>query len=212
MKPFNQHLNESSLSRIWKHNIDHDCGAITAFRVGADCGEGEPYTSKENKQRNKSLMAKLKSAGYGITKLQGTYPEGGSTAKEISYWVVDLNNNGNLEKDIRKFGEMFDQDSVLFVPRGAMNVVKGDGLKPKNVPKAYLIGTNHCKNNWLGYGAKEVFNRGRLGHTSPIYTSMVNGRPFIFEEVGEEVISPASGMGVWMMHRVAEKSWREVSV
>mgnify|MGYP003665450360 FL=1 len=61
MKDFKTHLNESSLSRIWRHNEQHDTGALTAFRKGEDCGEGTPYTSKQNAQRNKSLMAKLKS-------------------------------------------------------------------------------------------------------------------------------------------------------
>jgi len=199
-KKFKTHLNESSLSRVWKHNEEHDCGALTAFRKGPDCGEGEPYTKKENSQRNKSLLAKLKSVGYGVTKLHGTYPEGGETAKEISYFVVDLQDTGKLEKDLRKFGKDFDQDSILYIPKGA---VKGE-------EKAELIGTNTCKNNWLGMGNKEKFSKGRMGYDSPIYTSKVNGRPFIFEEVGEEVTSPASGMGVWMMNIVANKNWKEI--
>ena len=33
-----------------------------------------------------------------------------------------------------------------------------------------------------------------MGYDSPIYTSRVNGRPFLFEEMGDEVLSPASGM------------------
>ena len=202
MKPFKEYLNESSLSRLWRHNEEHDAGALTAFRKGSDCGEGEPYTKKENKQRNKSLLAKLKTKGYGVTKLLGTYPEGGKSVKETSYFVVDLDDTGNLEKDLRKLGKEFEQDSVLFIPKGA---IKGDA-------KAHLVGTNSCENNWLGFGKKEVFNKGRMGYDSPIYTSKVNGRPFIFEEVGAEVSSPASGMGVWSMHLVAEKHWKEIEV
>jgi|TARA_R110001583_G_scaffold138087_4_gene289704 hypothetical protein len=202
MKDFKTHLNESSLSRIWRHNEQHDTGALTAFRKGEDCGEGTPYTSKQNAQRNKSLMAKLKSKGYGVTKLHGSYPEGGKTAKEISYYVVDLEDKGTLEKDLRKLGQQFDQDSILFVPKGA---IKGES-------KAQLIGTNRCENNWLGFGKKEVFNKGRMGYDSPIYTSKVNGRPFIFEDIGNEVTNPASGMGVWYMHRLAEKKWQDIDV
>ena len=33
---------------------------------------------------------------------------------------------------------------------------------------------------------------------------------FIFEEVGREVMDPGNGMGVWAMHRAAEKDWREL--
>lgn len=202
MKSYKDILNESSLSRLWKHNEEHDCGALTAFRKAPNCGEGEPYTKKENNQRNKSLLAKLKSKGYGVTKLHGKYPEGGKSVTEISYFVVDLDDNGNLKKDLRKLGEEFDQDSILFVPKGA---IKGD-------TKAYLIGTNHCDNNWLGYGKMEVFAKGRMGYDSPIYTSMVNGRPFIFEEIGKEVHSPANGMGVWAMHLISEKNWWEIEL
>jgi hypothetical protein len=202
MKSYKQILNESSLSRLWKHNEEHDAAALTAFRKGADCGEGEPYTKKENKQRNKSLLAKLKAKGYGVTKLHGSYPEGGKTAKEISYFVVNLSDDADFEKEILKLGKGFDQDSILYIPKGA---IKGES-------KAYLIGTNSCKNNWLGMGKKEVFNKGRMGYDSPIYTSRVNGRPFLFEEIGEEVLSPASGMGIWAMHLVAEKQWKDIEL
>jgi len=202
MKSYKQILNESSLSRLWKHNEEHDAAALTAFRKGADCGEGEPYTKKENKQRNKSLLAKLKAKGYGVTKLHGSYPEGGKTAKEISYFVVNLSDDADFEKEILKLGKGFDQDSILYIPKGA---IKGES-------KAYLIGTNSCKNIWLGMGKKEVFNKGRMGYDSPIYTSRVNGRPFLFEEIGEEVLSPASGMGIWAMHLVAEKQWKDIEL
>ena len=87
-------MKESSLSRLWTHNEKHDCGAMTAFRDAADCGEGEKYTPADNKKRNRSLMSKLKSKGYGLTKLKGTYPEGGKEAKEDSFFVVDLQDNG----------------------------------------------------------------------------------------------------------------------
>ena len=202
MKRFKEHLNESSLSRIWKHNEEHDAGALTAFRKGSNCGEGIAYSKSDNAKRNKSLLAKLKTKGYGVTKLHGSYPEGGKSVKETSYFVVDLKDTGKLEKELRKLGQEFDQDSILSIPKGS---IKGDA-------KAYLIGTNRCENNWLGFGKKEIFNKGRMGYDSPIYTSRVNGRPFIFEEVGSEVTSPASGMGVWFMHLIAEKPWKDIEV
>ena len=203
MKQYKEILNESSLSRLWKHNEEHDAGALTAFRKGPGSGEsGETYSKKENAQRNKSLLAKLKTKGYGVTKLHGTYPEGGKTTKEISYFVVDLKDTGKLEKDLRKLGQEFEQDSILFIPKGA---IKGD-------VKAYLIGTNKYENNWLGFGKKETFNKGRMGYDSPIYTSKVNGRPFIFEQVGETVESPQTGFGYWAMNLIAEKTWQEIDV
>jgi len=195
-------IQESSLSRVWKHNEEHDCGALTAFRKAADCGEGREYTKRENKQRNKSLLAKLKSKGYGVTKLKGQYPEGGKTTTEESFFVVDLKDSGTFEKDLRKLGQEFEQDSILIIPKGA---IAGEA-------KAFLVGTNTCSNNWLGMGKKEPFAKGKLGYDSPIYTSRVNGRPFIFETVLNEVRDPQNGMGVWMLHKVAEKHWSEVEV
>ena len=203
MKKVKDILNEASLSRLWRHSEAHDCGCLTAFRVGPDCGKGEPYTKKENKQRNKSLLAKLKSRGYGVTKLLGKYPEGGKSVTEASWFVVDLQDTGKLEADLRGFGEEFDQDSILYIPKGAI------GTKGIH---AELIGTNRCENNWLGYGKREKFEKGKLGYDSPIYTSYVNGRPFLFEDVGEEVTSPAGGMGVWYMHRLAEKNWQDIEI
>lgn len=184
MKAFKEFIDESSLSRIWKHNIEHDCGAMTAFRKynncgynedGTPCDDEEPIelTKQENNIRNKSLLSDLIKLGYGTTRLLGQYPEGGKSVKEVSYFIVDLEDKGTLEKDLKKLGEKYDQDSVLFIPKGAIN----------NDASAYLIGTNKCCNSWPGYGKKDSFNKGKLGYNSPIYTSVVNGRPFIFESV-----------------------------
>ena len=195
-------MNESSLSRLWTHNEKHDCGAITAFRVAADCGNGEQYTSSDNKKRNRSLMSKLKSKGYGLTRLKGIYPEGGEEAKEDSFFVVDLKDTGNLLNDLKKLGAEFEQDSVLFVPKGAIN----------GGPKAFLLGTNNCPKAWPGKGKKNIFAGGKLGKSSKIYTSKVNGRPFIFESILEEVYTPGNGYGWWSLRLEAEKHWSEIEI
>lgn len=195
-------LKESSLSRLWSHNENHDCAALTAFRSGADCGEGEKYSKKQNQQRNKSLLAKLLAKGYGVTTLNGRYPEGGTTKSEISYFVVNKENDKDFVKQIRKLGEVFEQDSVLIVPQGA---IQGNA-------KAYLVGTNHCDNSWVSYGKKIPFAGGKMGKSSKIYTSYFNGRPFIFEKIVKENALPASGMGNWAMHTIAEQDWKDVEL
>jgi hypothetical protein len=198
---FETYINESSLSRVWKHNELHDCGALTAFREAKDCGAGDKYTKKENLTRNKSLLAKLMVKGYNVTKLNGIYPEGGKESREVSYFVVDVEDTGNLENTLKQLGEYFEQDSILFIPKGAI----------LNLEKAYLIGTNKCKNNWLGYGNKEIFKKGsKIGYKSEIYTSYVNGRPFIFECVDEEVYKPGNGFGWISLNNVASKDWWEL--
>ena len=193
-------LKESSLSRVWSHNEKHHCAALTTFRTGADCGKGEKYSKSDNMKRNKSLLAKLQSKGYGVTTLKGKYPEGGKSQMEISFFVVNLQDSDDFFKQIAKLGTEFEQDSVLLIPKGA---ISGES-------KAYLIGTNKCENNWLGYGKKEMFKGGKLGKTSPIYTSYVNGRPFIFEEVDMENTLPGNGMGRWAMNIMANKHWTEL--
>ena len=198
---FQQYINESSLSRIWKHNEKYDCGAMTAFRDKEDCGDGKKYTKKENLQRNKSLLAKLMSKGYVCTRLRGKYPEGGDVGKETSFFIVDIKDNGKLEQNLKKLGEEFEQDSVLFIPKGSI----------QNKNKAYLIGTNKCSNNWLGYDQTKIFNKGKVGYESEIYTSYVNGRPFIFESVDESSINiPGNGFGWASLQIVANKKWCEI--
>ena len=184
MSNFNEYLVESSLSRLWKHNEEHDCGVITAFRNYSNCGytdNNEPcfddnppvkISKVENGRRNKALKAELIQTGFkGSTKLVGSYPEGGKQSKEISYFVVDLDDSGTLKDVLVKLGKKYDQDSILYIPKGS---VKGND-------KAYLIGTNNCPNNDIKIGKTMVFNKGKVGYESPFYTSYVNGRPMIFE-------------------------------
>lgn len=192
-------LSESSLSRLYRHNLEHDCGAITAFRHAADCGRGAVYSTDDNRKRNRSLLAKLQQRGFSVTSLHGRYPEAGVTRTEESYFVADLRNRGTLEHDLRSLGETFDQDSVLFIPAGAI----------AGTARAHLIGTNHCSTNWIAYGERHTFDVGRLGHESPMYTSYVNGRPFIFEDVGLDHVLPSTGFGWWGVALYAKKHWTE---
>jgi hypothetical protein len=192
-------LHESSLSRLYRQNIDHDCGALTAFRANADCGAGDSFSKDDNRKRNRSLLAKLQQRGYSVTSLQGRYPEGGTVRTEESYFVADLRDRGTLEQDLRHLGEVFDQDSILFIPKGSI----------MGTARARLISTNHCANNWLPYGHTHAFDVGRVGHESPIYTSYVKGRPFIFEEVGAEHALPSTGFGWWGVALYARKHWSE---
>lgn len=193
-------LHESSLSRLYQHNLAHDCGALTAFRKTDACVDGKLYSKDDNRKRNRSLLAKLQVKSFGVTPIFGRYPEGGTVGKEESFFVVDLHDRGDLEKSLRALGEEFDQDSILFIPKGAIH---GDA-------KARLIGTNHCPNNWIHHGQSVSFDVGRMGHESPIYTSFVKGRPFIFEETGTPFQPPATGFGWWGLQLAAKKHWTKL--
>ena len=63
---FNEYLNESSLSRLRKHMIEHNTGTITAFRSAEDCGMGEKVTKNQNRARNKILLAGIRKNGHAL--------------------------------------------------------------------------------------------------------------------------------------------------
>lgn len=164
-------LIESGLSRVWKQTQEHDFGTITAFRDARDCNEGESYTTKEKKQMNKSLLAKLQSLRYGVTKIKGSYIEnyGSKNEKEVgesSFIVIDIKDKGALKKDLLRLGEEFEQDSIIFGKAGKAGT---------------LIGTNKCPNGYPGYH-KESKQGGAIFGKTGEFMSRVKGRPFVFSE------------------------------
>lgn len=203
---FNESLiTESSLSRILKHNSKYDCGAITAFR--------SEYNRTDNRKRNRKLKAMLMDKGYDIyTLIKGVGLEkqrdgevydkkqltdkGDVMVKEDSFWVVDQKETGELKDVLIELGEYFNQDSILFAPKGAVN----------DTVKAVLVGTNK-NSEWLDYGEEMLFNKGaHFGKTSEIYTSYVNGRPFVFESANiNKVKYPSSLSELRIMKKLAQK-------
>lgn len=104
MKNFKDFLQESSLSRIYRQYKEHDSGTISAFRGN--------FTKDENLDRSRKLKQILENKGYSVTKINGTYIEnyGKKSARPVreeSYIVVDINDDGNLEKTLRSLGEQF---------------------------------------------------------------------------------------------------------
>ena len=178
-------VNESSLSRIWEHYTKHQTGTISAFRDAADCNDGKEYTLQENKRRNSLLESLLLKKGYGITKIDGTYIENYGTpdAKEVqeeSFFVVDIQDKGQLKKDLIKYGEMFEQDGITFAePNGDY----------------YLISTNECPSGYPGRGkigvqekiGKPVF--GKATKDTEEFFSKIRGRGFVFKKLGENLIT-----------------------
>ena len=189
-------LQEAGLSRILQHMQQHDTGGITAWRTARDCGSGEKYTRKENDIRNKSLLAKLMSKGYGVIHTRGEYPEGGGAiSNENSFFVFDKDDTGNLESDLRKLGQMFDQDAVLFVPKGTT-----DGI---------LIGTNRCPNNDIPFGKKFNIGKRFMGKKGKEGSSKVGKRTWAFGTILKEEVLPSSGLGRSTKHRIANMTWEE---
>lgn len=173
---YNEIIKESGLSRVFRATQNHDYGTITAFRYAPECGTGKPYTYQQNQQRNASLLAKLRAAGYGVTSIKGSYIEnyGSKDAREVgenSFLVVDIKDTGRLKQDLLSLGAQFEQDSIIFGSAGDVGT---------------LIGTNHCPGGYPGYGVESPQGGAVFGKTGE-FMSRVAGRPFVFSE-GQELV------------------------
>jgi len=217
---FKELLIESSISRLWTHNEKHDCAAISAFRkfIRDEKGNEVPLSKNDNLKRNKLLLAKIQSAGYVATRVLGKYPEGGESKMEVSFFVVDIKDKGTLLQDLKKWGEYFYQDSVLFVPKGAISAtIKKKKTDPEPNPgqKApFLVATNNDETNWMApIGTKKAFQLSKLGKESPIYTTYVNGRPFYMDKLDEGFTrSPGAGSGWMGMGLVSKSKWEDITL
>ena len=173
-----QRLHESSISRI-KHWINSkDIAGITAFREKLtnttkntllDKKEGELYSTKENRDRNHKLKASLIKLGYGVTKVAGSYVEGGNEVQEESFIVVNLNDDPKFKEKIFKLSEYFNQDSFLYKE-------KGDNI-------AYLVGTNI--NGFPKYGDEHPVGE-FYDKVNATYMSRVGSQGFAFSFDNED--------------------------
>jgi len=212
MKPFkdfaNNKLNESGLSRIWTHMKEHDCGIISAERYSPTCGNGKPYTNKENLQRTRSLASKLHDKRYDITSIKGSYIENfeSDDAKEVDetvFLVVDVNNSGKLFDDLKQLGEQFEQDSIMFIPKyGSQDNVK-----------SILFGTNRCPNGYPGYGISKTYTQRLLGGYGQFFTKVKN-RPFVFKEdlQLEHYTIPQGFFGRYGCNATANTKWQDIQL
>lgn len=168
-------INESSISRMWKHISEHDSAIISAFRdADVNCRNGEntgkKYTYKENMARNKELKAALMKLGYGLTTVGGNYIENYKTpeaveVREQSFYVVNTSDYPKFIQNIANLGEYYCQDTVLIIPQGGEN--------------AYLLGTND--DEWVGYGEKMRVGDFTAGDVAEFLTR-VGGRPVAFQD------------------------------
>jgi len=198
-------LKESSLSRILSHMQAHDCGTITAFRNARDCGAGARYTRAENQQRNRSLFAKVFTAyRHQVTAVKGVSVENYKTPNEKEmledvFFVVDEHDKGTLLADLKRWGEEFEQDSIMFIPKGGAT--------------SELHGTNHCKGGFPGYGVVDKFDSRKMGARGEFFT-IVNGRPFKFYSLNDitENVGPGGNLGYWACAVESRKHWTEMKL
>ena len=156
-------LSESGLSRLLGHIQEHDSAIISAFR--------NEYSNKENYERSRKLKAQLLSQGYGVTKIKGSYIENFDTPEAIevveqSLFVSNRYDDSEFKNNISNLGKEYEQDSVLFIPKGGKN--------------AFLYGTREGNDFPPLDQTIEVGNI-KMGEESE-FMSRVGGRPFIFKE------------------------------
>ena len=196
-------LCESGLSRVWSWIQEHDTAIISAYRndpaddslcLKPSGREDEENTVLQtNKERDRDLKAAMLYNRYGVTKTTGAYienfmdPENRVEVKEGSYFVTNLNDEGNFFETMETLGQLFCQDSVLMIPKG------GTG--------AYLLGTNNSE--WPGLGNRFDVGKFKAGEEAEFMTK-VKKRPFEFRE-NLETFADQSMNAKWVISLRAKK-------
>ena len=163
---------ETSLSRVHKHIMEHDCAVITGFREKmVDCAfdvknKDEFLKRFQKKDRNFVLKRVLLNTGYGVTDVLGSYIEGYMTdnaieVKEESLFVVNLNDDPKFVDFIVTLGKVYCQDSVLIIKKGGND--------------NFMVGTNNAPFPGLNNVVQlDDFKPGVEGE----FMTRVNDRPF----------------------------------
>lgn len=189
----NKNLNESNINRMLHWLKGCDCAFITAFRKefkdirdkdatyfgpNGDWEEGKKFSHEKNRQKNKLMVAELLQLGYGVTKVQGVYPETPKTDDapitdnediEESYLVVNRRNDENFLKNLQRIAEFYNQDSIYYKEAGA--------------EEGHLIGTNGC--GWPEYHEKGSGSKLHLD-TGSNYMSRLGNKAFSFASADSE--------------------------
>jgi hypothetical protein len=211
-KNYTKLLTESSLSRLHKHMMEHDCIIISAYRNdpldNSKCPDevgdfsslqtddtGRERTTKEiNKMRSSQLKAILLDDAHGVTEVLGSYIENFTKpeaveVKERSLFVVNLTDDPNFLNMLSRLGRTYCQDSILFIPKG------GKG--------AYLLGTNNSEfpglNNKVEVGDFK-------GGSEAEFMTRVGDRPFAFKESKEQELQLETFSGLSRTEKMAVRS------
>lgn len=174
---FRKFVNESSLSRVYKHIVEHDCAIISASRNDPNdlksCVQQNGNVSGNNHERNRDLKAVLLAKRYGVTPVKGNYIEdfNGENPVEVqedSLFVVNLSDDPDFFGTIIQLGEMFCQDSIIKIMKGGQ--------------ESFLVGTNNAP--FPGYGNVVPLGDLDMGKEAE-YMTRVNKRPFALRETVE---------------------------
>lgn len=167
MKKLNEYLEESSLSRIYSHTQNRNIGMITANRAD--------NLPEDNKIANANLHKDIRNAGFGLLNVTGHYIENKgepteNKVKEHSYLVIGKSgdDSGNLKGFLKKHGEKYGQDSVLYKSHDSEN--------------AKLIGTRD--GDWIKKHEEVDVGKFHTNKVGDYHTQLKGGnKTFTFEHV-----------------------------
>lgn len=176
LKSLNEFINESSLSRVWKHfNSNKTVVILTAFR-------GDNDMSK-NISDNKSIASEFKKDKFGYFFVDGFWIEnkGESDEKKVSedsiFAIADKENSEKLIKLAHSLANKYKQDAIfvktkdetyLLFKNGSKEKLSG-GFQPNKIGDFYTKLRNNKKSNtFIFEGARE--NYGFFGnYASSLY-------------------------------------------
>ena len=192
-----KNVNESSITRLMRHNEEHDCVCMTAYRSNREKDDSGVHKRKarvSNQKANAALGAVLRRYGYNVTKVVGKYPEedGQADVKENSWFVVNVNDDSDFVDVCADLAEADEQDSILVMPKGSFSSGKG----------CYLYGTNP-NGSWPKYHEKKMTDGISVNGDSPFETR-ISGKRYSFNVVDESkddiFWNPSSMFGAMARH------------
>ena len=190
-------VNESSITRLMRHNEEHDCVCMTAYRSNREKDDSGVHKRKarvSNQKANAALGSVLRKYGYNVTKVVGKYPEedGQDDVKENSWFVVNVNDDSDFVDVCADLAEADEQDSILVMPKGSFSTGKG----------CYLYGTNP-NGSWPKYHEKKMTDGISVNGDSPFETR-ISGKRYSFNVVDESkddiFWNPSSMFGAMARH------------
>jgi len=205
---YSMRRSECSSSKLCDYISQHDTGMVTASRnqvIDNDTGDVIDVTVSQNEMRDRQLFSEL-DGRYAVIIIRGAYVENCGTQNEFEvkgdlFFAVDVDDTGQIEDDLRHLGEKWNQDSILFVPKGGKQGTLW-GTSPSPIDKDANP----------PYGGRIILDKPVLDDEGNL-TKRCKGRPFVFESVEIEYKKrPRMGFfSEFGRHLFMQKDWREAS-
>lgn len=157
-----QKIDESSLSRVWKH-ANNGFAILTAFR--------DEYDDEENKKRNRKLQKEIRSRGYGYFKLDG-------------HWVENIDDDDKENVDVAEesfFIPIGDKDTETF-EQDIMDFIHWDSELPQDAAVIKTPDDDEVHLLWKN-GDKDPIGNFKPDSVAQAYSKMKGGRTFVFEKI-----------------------------